>query len=141
MSSKRVLPRLQILLPSGMGHSLFLRRLDRRSFGVLDHSNQFFNIIAPLPYLSPGRSWGQQLASRGFVVASLWLSHRRSMSGAAFLSHPEGFLGLHVGSCWGHFGLGYPQVGAKMAQHRCLLAQVGSKTTKMDLKGFPSSPR
>ena len=34
------------------------------------------------------------------------------MSGAAFWTHPEGFLGLHVGSCWGHVGSRWRQVAS-----------------------------
>ena len=51
------------------------------------------------------------------------------------------FLGLDVGSCWGYVGSRWPQVGSKMAQDRFFLAQVGSKTSKMAPKGFPTTPR
>ena len=60
--------------------------------------------------------------------------------------HPEGFLGLdvgscwlmlaHVGSCWGHVGLRWPQVGSKIDQDLFLLAQVVPKMPKMAPKAF-----
>ena len=49
----------------------------------------------------------------------------------------------YVGSCWGHVGLRWPQVGSKMAQDRFMLHQVGPRMPKKAkaLKGLPSTPR
>ena len=61
------------------------------------------------------------------------------MSGGALYSHPERFLGLHVGSCWGYVASRWLQVDFNMAQDCFMLAQVGPKMPTMAPKDLQSN--
>ena len=68
------------------------------ALGMLDHSNQSSILGVLTPPLTPPRSCPGSKSR--CAVAKLWLSRGSSMMFGTFWSHPERFLGLHVGSCW-----------------------------------------
>ena len=85
-----------------------------------------------------GANWSQPLS--GDVCISR-LHCGFLMGGAAFQTHPEGFVKLHVTSCWGYVGFSWAQVPSKVAPDWFMLPQVGPKGSQKTSKHAEMSPK
>ena len=101
-----------ILIMHGTNENKYKTKQNRGAtlFPTLDNTLQGGGIRTPTRISMGTRLSGKRMPY--FIVAPLWLSSGGSMSVAAFLNHPDGFLGLHVGSCWLMLAL----VGIMLAQ-------------------------